>query len=243
MAIVGTVIETVGDNTDSTSYQTGANTPTNGESQLFGVYTRKIGGGDTPTVTGCGSTWTERANVTDGAGRCTVFESYSTAYSSGALTIATTATQTGCIWGWSEYEGGNSTAFIVQSGSTFGTGVTTFTVNLSTFASTGNATYGFFGYRGINRAPAQGAGFTLLGTTEHSAPNSGAIHEWRADPDTSVTATVDTAEEWTGVAFELAAAEAAESKTGTDTAALADTGSVSAREETFTALEIITNFT
>lgn len=215
----GVSIETAGDISDLSTYNTGSKTPTANLLELFYAYSIAGTAPNIPTVAGDGLTWVQIATVldTNSLRRITAFRALGSAPTTGALSIDFGGqAQSGCGWSWSEFSGINTTGTngsgaIVQSatGITAGT-ATSLTVTLAAFGSANNGTSGGFGFP-LNTAgvPNVGSGFTLLGRANQTSPNLTIGSEWRADNSTSVG--MDSAAAsvpWAGIAVEIAASTA-----------------------------------
>jgi hypothetical protein len=198
------------------SYTTDSLQPLPNRLYLVAVANTKASTPDTPTVTGCGLTWTQEETAVPETGatqrRLTVFRAYGAA-TPGKLTIGFSASQTGCQWSVLELVDVDPTTQVVQSVVNSGTG-TSGTVTLAAFGSADNATVGFF-LHSAQENTAPGSGFTRVNTQNFLGQSIAS--EFRRDNDTSVDMTWATSTTWAGVAIEVKAGAAPSMPTGLPT--------------------------
>jgi hypothetical protein len=161
------------------------------------------------SVSGCGLTWSQvTANETNWGGsnyRDWVWKGIGTA-SSGAITVTFSADPYNATYHVCNVTGHNTSGMIVQSTTATGSSNTA-SATLGAFADAGNATFGF-AIQNQNDGVYPGTGFTELDQQIRGAFTTSSATEWRADNDTSVTATFDTSNPWAIHAMEIAVAAA-----------------------------------
>lgn len=213
MAIAPTLLLANETTTDGTSATTASYTPGANKLITADIVTCKIGGGDTPTLSGNGLTWVQVATqVGIIYRRITRFRAMGASPSTGALTIdCAGVTQDSFAWSITEWDGidtggTNGSAAVVQSATGSGSG-TTGTVTLAAFGSANNAAFGGF-VHGANDATTPESGYTELSDRGYSdgGTDTALETEWVAGEDTSVTATWPLGVTWAGVAIEIKAA-------------------------------------
>lgn len=77
-------------------------------------------------------------------------------------------------------------------------------MSLADFLRVANGSFGAFRHT-ANEAETEGAGFTALGKTNHSAPSASLLSEFKATNDRTVDASWATSTTWAGLAAEIVA--------------------------------------
>jgi hypothetical protein len=156
----------------------------------------------TPTLSGCGLTWTQVDTATAGAYRMTVFKAYGapTGLPAPLAIDFGGVTQTAVRWAVDEFAGINPATLVVNHANATGTGVSTLTVNLPAFANAANGTYGAFGASTV-AGFTPGLGFAKI---DDLAALVGEIYtESKLGNDQTVDASSVGNGTWVGVAVEL----------------------------------------
>lgn len=214
--ISATELETDRDQVNRTSYDTGSISPS-GDITILCAVLQSVGDGatvpNTPTLSGCGLSWTEVASVLyDNSGtwrgRVTLFRASGASPTPGALTIDCGGqTQGACVWSIHEFPGTDTTTDdgVVQFDTATDT-ANSLTVTLGAFDVSTNATYGAFGHTRPN-VSVPGSGFTTL--YDRGAQDFNRLHTiFKNSADTSVDSSHGgSALEYGGIAVELAATQ------------------------------------
>lgn len=213
MAVVFYGLGSGGLTNNLTGYPTGVHAPSSNHLNLAAI----LNTGDdgvAPTIIGNGLTWVQITTfVYDVTKRVTLFRSLS-----GGLPAAGTAfidfsgnTQAGCSWVFAgvrgvDQSGGDGSGAVVQAASNGASASTALTITLNSFASTDNGALAAFALDDdVAVAPKSGwaeLAEILLNDGADSATNE---VQWIDSNDTTPTATAATAEEWGGIAVEIAA--------------------------------------
>lgn len=224
---------------DNTIFVTDPATPTANCLQLLAVAFVQVTPGTlaTPTVTGCGLTWTPVKFVDHypSYGRLVVYRAMGAAPTTDVLTITHPVTMTTCAWSLTEYanvdtSGSNGANAIVQSASATITGSTNLGITLGAFASNSNATYGAFAASGSlgeagGIAFTAGSGFTQLHSIGQEWVNLET--EWRTDKAINITSATDIVTDFLGgIAIEIKAGSTGTAKTLTGNEAALQIGNV-----------------
>lgn len=203
MAVSITNITSGNQDTSGSSASTSSITPVANKLYLLTVACRTNLSIDsnTPSVSGCGLTW---SIVTDGTNtgnvlfdttsasrkRQVLFRALGSTPSTGSLTIDYGGqTQTGIVWTLEELDGIDTSSPIVQVATNRDTTATasTITATLAAFSSTNNATFGSMAADGNpTKTPNVGTGFSQIGTANNSGDGVVVCSEFRSDNDTTV---------------------------------------------------------
>jgi len=197
-------------------YVTSSIIPTTGRLVLCAVY-NNAGTPATPTMSGCGVTWTQVATATVSTFRTTVFRACgldnasSPAPVAGVLMFDFGAAQTAVRYAVQEFGNVDTTTNqgVVQSASNTSASATSLTVTLSAFAATTNAAFGAFGAAATAGISPE-AGFTEI--YEVIASSAELETEWKAVADTSVSVSSSDTAGGTSLSYDA-------SSTGTPTGA------------------------
>lgn len=176
MAVVATNLTSGNSASTANSYNTSSITPTAKYLQLLSVYHRNDASSvATPSISGCGLTWTQVVTVTDSGTeqRCTIFRATGESPTAGIVTISFGGqNQTQCSWSINEFSnvdvsGTNASNAIVQSSSVIDESGSTSgkTITLSAFGTIKNAA---FGCVRTGNTVTPGSGFTELSETTTS---------------------------------------------------------------------------
>ena len=205
MAIAVNALTAGNDATDATSYVTASVTFTSGRSIALVISTSKGTTPDLPSSITGGPTFTQITGGTvvyaAGVRRITLYHAIGDG-TTGALTLNFSATQTGCAWIINDVTGDNTGSPSVQTPSTnTGTGTAVDAGTLGAFSDANNGTFMICGIN-ANVTLSADAGWTNTGTTVHASPNNRIRFAWRADNDTTPTATAGGSGDWGAVGFE-----------------------------------------
>lgn len=196
MAITITKLTSGTTTTDGTSAATASITPSSGKVVviIFAYRDSAV----TPTVSGCGLTWTLINGITGIYGYWGIASSPST----GAITMTFTGDAfTSCAWSVWEIGGSNIGFPIVQS-VTDGKSGTNGSLLLNAFKSVDNATFAGFAHHSAE-ASTEGSGFTEIDDVNVATNAVGLITEWKASNDTTPDASWATSANWVGIGFEV----------------------------------------
>lgn len=190
------------------SYATATGTPTANATQVLGVAVhRSAGAVGTPTVSGCGLTWNQVAQVSYNSAtyRVLVFTAVGASPTTGQVTIDLGGTtHDDCSWAWIELSGDDTSAPVVQSNTgTSASGAPN--VSLSAFGSANNATLGWFGGRENLGTWTEGGGFTVITAPSAGGAGTRCLLQFRTDNDTGVDASYSSGGNVGGIALELKA--------------------------------------
>lgn len=229
MAITGgTLLDSIADDTNATSYATSGAT-TGGASRLILCFVSSQRSGATPSkpsVTGQGLTFAE-CDTTNGTAtfntvatsrsRITVYRAMGSP-TAGEFTVDFgTETQIGCLAHFIEFDGvdtsgSNGSGAIVQAAANAANGVlssATLTVTLAAFGSSNNRPCAGFSLD-INNTVTHESGWTEIHDAAIGAPNQGLETQWHASSaDTTATGKPAATADMGGVAVEIKAAAAA----------------------------------
>lgn len=187
---------TTDDGTSAASFNTASISPSSGKLVIVAVANNRSGGGNQPTVSGCGITWTAVRTKTSGNYRLTMFEGRSFSPSSGVLTIDFGGqSQTNCLWTVSEF--GNvprSGTLVINSADNSGSSAGGIGITMPTFANVNNATHGVV-YNDEVLTITKGSNFTELA-------NNVQVHTIASEWARGNQATVDWT--WSGTHFAIA---------------------------------------
>jgi len=192
-----------GSDTYATSYATTSCSPHSNRLQLLAILNSRTGAAaSTPTVTGCGLTWTQVdtqtfASAASNQRRLTVFRALGTP-TPGALTVDFGGvTQSGCQWRLTEFQnidtsGSNGSSAVVQSAKAAVSADgqdTSLSVTLSAFAASYNRTYVAVAHS-YNEDTTPRASWTELGDpgTTYGSPSQALETQWSDAAGAAITA-------------------------------------------------------
>ncbi|NIN68907.1 MAG: hypothetical protein GTO63_30310 [Anaerolineae bacterium] len=210
MAVSLSVLDSGSDSRDRTAYDTASFTPESGKSYLLAFSSK--GNRTVSSIVHDGLTsitQIQRADSSAGHPQNQRLWLYRLSFSSATndtITVTFDGTALSFEWSLIEVSGAVSGNFIVQSDKDGATSGTALLVTLGAFASADNATFGAFAARlGYPFSP--GTGFTELTNVNGQSTNQ--TTEWRSDNDTTVDATANASDHWSGIAVEIEAEAAA----------------------------------
>lgn len=208
-------VDAQGNSGSVSSYNTRHSSPLPNRLILAAVRSQKTNTTDpeTPTLSGCGVTWTQVATVVAGAGatrqRLTVFRAFSADAVSGLITasfggvnqagVCVHVVDCSCT---TDSGGSNGSAAVVQNVTNSGNG-TTASASLSAFGDTDNATVFFMAKTGT-AAVTPGTSFQEL--AEQNFNSATLYTEWRRDNSTAPDCTWTGSNDWCAVGIEVKAA-------------------------------------
>lgn len=210
MSISGATVTSVASGTDATSYSTASVTPTANRLLIAAVSSSR--GGATPSVpscTGFGATWVQipSATVTLVVGgatfRLTLFSTLSGGSPSTTVFTADwgAETQAGASISVSEFSlAQNSFVQVVPNTITASASLS---ISLSAFGA-GNGGFAAFTST-ANNVVTPDTGWTELHDLGHNTPAERIETQWRADSDTTASASQGAAADWLGIAIEIRA--------------------------------------
>ena len=216
MAITQASLTGAANTVDASSFTTASITPTANRLVIAVIYNRSgiTDPAETPTLSGNGLTWVQITTTTAGntRDRVTMFRAMGASPSSGAVTIDFAGnTQNACHHSIFEFagidtSGTNGSGAVVQSATNSGT-ATSLTVTLAAFGSTDNGATSGFEHR-ANEATTPETNWTEIHDVTEINPNSNLETQWRADNDTTASASWTTLANCGGIAIEIKAAAA-----------------------------------
>ena len=200
---------------DASLFTTASITPTANRLVIVVVLSHRTPAGVAPTLSGNGLTYVQIATQTFSTGnahRITMFRAMGSAPTAGAITIEFgEETQNACAWSVFEFDGvdttgTNGSGAVVQSATNSISFDTVLTVTLAAFASANNGACSGFGFSTADTVTPD-TGWTEI----HEVSEAGVFTnetQWRADNDTTASATGTNSQDIGGIAIEIKAAAA-----------------------------------